>query len=92
MTMRAVGSSHSDPYSSLAAAVAALYAAIGPLMGANEIGATDAVGDRLEGRDPRYIRRVKGRRVPSDGLRAPHLQELDPRAEIIKKWPTTSSR
>jgi citrate synthase len=83
MTMRAVGSSHSDPYSSLAAAVAALY---GPLHGgANEqvlrmlweIGSTDQI--------PGYIERVKKGEFRLMGFGHRIYKSFDPRAEIIKK-------
>ena len=54
--VRAVGSSQVDPYSAVAAGVAALY---GPLHGgANEAGAADAAPDRDEGEHPRLHRRA----------------------------------
>jgi len=83
MTMRAVGSSHSDPYSAAAAAVAALY---GPLHGgANEmvlrmlweIGSTKNVAD--------YIERVKKGEFRLMGFGHRIYKNFDPRAEIIKK-------
>ncbi|HXY72286.1 MAG TPA: citrate synthase [Actinomycetota bacterium] len=83
MTMRAVGSSHSDPYSAAAAAVAALY---GPLHGgANEmvlrmlweIGSTKNV--------PGYIERVKKGEFRLMGFGHRIYKNFDPRAEIIKK-------
>jgi len=81
--MRAVGSSHVDPYSAVAAACAALY---GPLHGgANEavlqmlaeIGSVDHV--------PEFIKRVKsgeGGRLMGFGHRV--YKNYDPRAKIIK--------
>jgi citrate synthase len=83
MTMRSVGSSHSDPYSSLAAAVAALY---GPLHGgANEmvlrmlweIGSKENI--------PGYIQRVKAGEFRLMGFGHRIYKSFDPRAEIIKK-------
>jgi len=83
MTMRAVGSSHSDPYSAAAAAVAALY---GPLHGgANEmvlrmlweIGGVQNV--------PAYIERVKNGEFRLMGFGHRIYKNFDPRAEIIKK-------
>jgi citrate synthase len=82
--MRAVGSSHVDPYSAVAAAAAALY---GPLHGgANEavlrmlaeIGSVDKV--------PEFIKSVKsgeGGRLMGFGHRV--YKNYDPRARIIKK-------
>ena len=82
--MRAVGSSHVDPYSATAAAAAALY---GPLHG----GANEAVLQMLaEIGDvqhvPEFIRRVKsgeGGRLMGFGHRV--YKNYDPRAKIIKK-------
>ena len=74
--VRSVGSSQVDPYSAVAAGVAALY---GPLHG----GANEAVLRmlrRIETKDniPDFIKGVKdGQRAP-DGLRPPRLQELRP--------------
>jgi citrate synthase len=82
--MRAVGSSHVDPYSAVAAAAAALY---GPLHGgANEavlrmlaeIGSVDHV--------PEFIKKVKsgeGGRLMGFGHRV--YKNYDPRARIIKR-------
>jgi citrate synthase len=82
--MRAVGSSHVDPYSAVAAAAAALY---GPLHGgANEavlrmlaeIGSIDHV--------PEFIKKVKsgeGGRLMGFGHRV--YKNYDPRARIIKQ-------
>jgi predicted secreted protein len=41
---------------------------------------------------PEFIAGGEGRQGPADGLRAPRLQELRPRAKIIKKTATTCSR
>ena len=77
--VRAVGSSQVDPYSAVAAGVAALY---GPLHG----GANEAVLRMLrrietQGEHPRLHQgREGGRRAP-DGLRPPGLQELRPAGE-----------
>jgi len=82
-TMRSVGSSRSDPYSSLAGAAAALY---GPLHGGaneavirmlNEIGSTAAV--------PAYIERVKQGEMRLMGFGHRVYRSYDPRAAIIKK-------
>jgi citrate synthase len=83
-TMRAIGSSHVDPYSALAGAAAALY---GPLHGGaneavlrmlNEIGTIDRV--------PEFIRKVKageGSRLMGFGHRV--YKSYDPRAKVIKR-------
>jgi citrate synthase len=83
--MRAIGSSHADPYASLAGAAAALY---GPLHGGaneavlrmlNEIGSVSHV--------PEFIKRVKsgeaGHRLMGFGHRV--YKSYDPRAKVIKK-------
>ncbi len=81
--MRAVGSAHADPYSSMAAAAAALY---GPLHGGaneevlrmlREIGAKDRV--------PAYIERVKRGEVKLMGFGHRIYKNYDPRAQIIKQ-------
>ncbi len=81
--MRAVGSSHADPYMSTAAAAAALY---GPLHGgANEqvlnmlqdIGSIDNIPD--------YIARVKKGELLLMGFGHRVYKNFDPRAKIIKK-------
>jgi citrate synthase len=81
--MRAVGSSHADPYSSMAAAAAALY---GPLHGGaneevlrmlREIGAKNQV--------PGYIERVKRGEVKLMGFGHRIYKNYDPRARIIKR-------
>ncbi len=81
--MRSVGSSESDPYSSTAAAAAALY---GPLHGGaneavlrmlNEIGHKDDV--------PSYLERVKQGEHRLMGFGHRVYKSYDPRAKIIKK-------
>ncbi len=81
--MRVVGSSHADPYVSVAAAAAALY---GPLHGGaneqvlrmlNEIGSKENV--------PEFIRRVKDKEVLLMGFGHRVYKNYDPRARIIKK-------
>jgi citrate synthase len=81
--MRGVGSSHADPYSSMAAAAAALY---GPLHGGaneevlrmlREIGSKDRV--------PAYIERVKRGEVKLMGFGHRIYKNYDPRARIIKR-------
>jgi citrate synthase len=81
--MRAVGSSHADPYSAAAAATAALY---GPLHGGaneqvlrmlNEIGSVDRV--------PEYVRRVKAGETRLMGFGHRVYKNYDPRATIIKQ-------
>ncbi len=81
--VRGVGSSEVDPYSAVAAGVAALY---GPLHGgANEavlrmlerIGSTDNIPDFLEG--------VKNREERLMGFGHRVYKNYDPRAQIIKK-------
>ena len=81
--VRSVGSSQVDPYSAMAAGVAALY---GPLHGgANEavlrmlrrIGTTDNVPD--------FIRAVKGGNERLMGFGHRVYKNFDPRARIIKK-------
>lgn len=83
--MRSVGSSHVDPYSSLAAASAALY---GPLHG----GANEAVLRMLKeigskDKIPGFIKEVKegkgDKRLMGFGHRV--YKNYDPRAKIIKK-------
>ena len=81
--MRNVGSSHVDPYSSIAAAAAALY---GPLHGGanemvlrmlNEIGSKDRIPD--------FIKRVKAGEGRLMGFGHRVYKNYDPRARIIKK-------
>ena len=81
--MRSVGSAHADPYSSMAAAAAALY---GPLHGGaneevlrmlREIGSIDAI--------PAFIQRVKKGEVRLMGFGHRIYKNYDPRAKIIKQ-------
>jgi citrate synthase len=82
-TMRAIGSSQADPYSSLAGAAAALS---GPLHGGanarvlamlREIGSNDNVAD--------YVQRVKDGEFRLMGFGHRVYKNYDPRASIIKK-------
>jgi citrate synthase len=81
--MRSIGSAHTDPFSSLAGAAAALY---GPLHGgANEavlrmlaeIGSVDKV--------PEYVKRAKGGEFRLMGFGHRVYKNYDPRARIIKQ-------
>jgi citrate synthase len=81
--MRSIGSAHTDPYSALAGAAAALY---GPLHGGaneavlrmlNEIGSIDHV--------PEYVRRVKAGEFRLMGFGHRVYKNYDPRARIIKQ-------
>ena len=81
--MRGVGSSHVDPYSSVAAAAAALY---GPLHG----GANEAVLRMLmeigsKEKVPEFIKRVKGGEGRLMGFGHRVYKNYDPRAKIIKQ-------
>src|SRR5215210_4817925 len=81
--VRAVGSSQVDPYSAVAAGVAALY---GPLHG----GANEAVLrmlDQIETTDniPDFLERVKNKDEKLMGFGHRVYKNFDPRAEIIKK-------
>ncbi|HUP48163.1 MAG TPA: citrate synthase [Thermoanaerobaculia bacterium] len=82
--MRAVGSSHVDPYSAVAAAAGALY---GPLHGgANEavIHMLDEIGSVQN--VPAFIKRVKaGEGVKLMGFGHRVYKNYDPRAKIIKQ-------
>jgi citrate synthase len=82
-TVRVVASSHSDPYSALAAGVGALY---GPLHG----GANEQVLRMLEGigsldRVPEHIERVKKGELRLMGFGHRVYKSYDPRAKMIKK-------
>jgi citrate synthase len=81
--MRSIGSAHTDPFSSLAGAAAALY---GPLHGGanemvlrmlNEIGSVANVPD--------YIKRVKAGEFRLMGFGHRVYKNYDPRARIIKQ-------
>jgi len=80
--MRSIGSAHTDPFSSVAGAAAALY---GPLHGGanemvlrmlNEVGSVDKV--------PEYIKRVKAGEFRLMGFGHRVYKNYDPRARIIK--------
>jgi citrate synthase len=82
-TMRSIGSAHTDPFSSLAGAAAALY---GPLHGGanemvlrmlKEIGSIQNV--------PEYINRVKAGEFRLMGFGHRVYKNYDPRARIIKQ-------
>ena len=82
-TVRGVGSSHVDPYSAAAAAIAALY---GPLHGGaneevvrmlHEIGSVQKVPD--------FIKRVKNGETKLMGFGHRVYKNYDPRARIIKR-------
>jgi citrate synthase len=82
-TMRAVGSSDADPYSSAAAAVAALY---GPKHGgANErvLNMLDEIGS-VE-RVPEYVERVKRGDFRLMGFGHRVYKNYDPRAKVIRE-------
>ncbi len=81
--MRSVGSAQTDPYSSVAAAAAALY---GPLHG----GANEAVLTMLRqigsmDRVPDFIKQVKGGEGRLMGFGHRVYKSYDPRASVIKK-------
>ena len=82
-TMRMIGSSLADPYSSIAGAAGALY---GPRHGGaneavlkmlNEIGSVDRVPD--------YIERAKKKEVLVQGFGHAVYRHYDPRAAVVKK-------
>ena len=82
-TMRAIGSSHADPYSALAGAAAALY---GPLHG----GANEAVLKMLheigsKNNIPAFIKHVKAGEGRLMGFGHRVYKSYDPRAKIIKR-------
>jgi citrate synthase len=81
--MRAIGSSHADPYSAFAGAAAALY---GPLHG----GANEAVLRMLQeigsvAHVPAFITRVKAGNARLMGFGHRVYKSYDPRATIIKR-------
>ena len=81
--MRAIGSSHADPYSAMAGAAAALY---GPLHGgANEqvLRMLREIGDKAK--VPAYIQRVKRGEVRLMGFGHRVYKNYDPRAKYIKQ-------
>jgi citrate synthase len=81
--MRGVGSSQSDPYSSVAAAAAALY---GPLHGgANEAVLRLLMGIGSKDKVPEFIKKVKGGEGRLMGFGHRVYKNYDPRAKIIKQ-------
>jgi citrate synthase len=81
--MRSIGSAHTDPYSSVAGAAAALY---GPLHG----GANEAVLRMLKeigslARVPEYVKRAKSGEFRLMGFGHRVYKNYDPRARIIKQ-------
>jgi len=81
--VRAVGSSHVDPFSAVSAGIAALY---GPLHGgANEavLGMLDEIGDKKD--VPDFIKTVKGGSDRLMGFGHRVYKSYDPRAKLVKK-------
>jgi len=81
--VRAVGSSHVDPFSAVSAGIAALY---GPLHGgANEavLSMLDEIGDKKN--IPAFIKEVKGGGGRLMGFGHRVYKSYDPRAKLIKK-------
>jgi citrate synthase len=81
--VRAVGSSHVDPFSAVSAGIAALY---GPLHGgANEAVLTmlDEIGDKKN--IPAFIKEVKGGGGRLMGFGHRVYKSYDPRAKLIRK-------
>jgi citrate synthase len=81
--VRAVGSSHVDPFSAVSAGIAALY---GPLHGgANEavLQMLDEIGDKKD--IPSFIEKVKGGSDRLMGFGHRVYKSYDPRAKLIKK-------
>ena len=81
--VRSVGSSHVDPFSAVAAGIAALY---GPLHGgANEavLQMLDEIGDKKH--IPAFIEKVKGGADKLMGFGHRVYKSYDPRAKLIKK-------
>jgi citrate synthase len=82
-TMRSIGSAHTDPFSAIAGAAAALY---GPLHG----GANEAVLRMLDeigsvAHVPEYVKRVKAGEFRLMGFGHRVYKNYDPRARIIKQ-------
>jgi len=81
--VRAVGSSHVDPYSAVAAGIAALY---GPLHGgANEAALRMLMEIGSKDRIPEFIKRVKAGEGRLMGFGHRIYKAYDPRAKIIKE-------
>jgi citrate synthase len=84
--MRSVGSSHADPYCSVAAAAAALY---GPLHGgANEQVLRMLNEIRTIDRVPDYVKRAKAGEFRLMGFGHRVYKNYDPRAVILKRMAT----
>ena len=82
-TMRTIGSSHADPYSSMAGAIGALS---GPLHGgANEAGLTMLTEIGSQKRIPDFIAKVKKGEGRLMGFGHRVYKSYDPRAKIIKR-------
>jgi len=81
--VRAVGSSHADPYSAVTAGIAALY---GPLHGgANEAALRMLMEIGSKDRVPDFIKRVKSGEGRLMGFGHRVYKAYDPRAKIIKE-------
>lgn len=81
--VRAVGSSHADPYSAVTAGIAALY---GPLHGgANEAALRMLMEIGSKDRVPDFIKRVKAGEGRLIGFGHRVYKAYDPRAKIIKE-------
>ena len=80
--MRSIGSSHVDPYSSIAGAAAALY---GPLHGgANEMVLRQLAEIGSKDRIPEIMKRVRAGEIRLMGFGHRVYKNYDPRARIIK--------
>ena len=81
--VRAVGSSHVDPYSAVAAGIAALY---GPLHGgANEAALRMLMEIGSKDKVPEFIKRVKAGEGRLMGFGHRIYKSYDPRAKIVKE-------
>ena len=81
--VRAVGSSHVDPYSAVAAGIAALY---GPLHGgANEAALRMLIEIGSRDKVPEFIKRVKAGEGRLMGFGHRIYKAYDPRAKVIKE-------
>src|SRR3712207_7859428 len=81
--VRAVGSSHVDPFSAVSAGIAALY---GPLHGGAHEAGLAMLGENGGKRgDSGFIARGKGGAAPLVGLGDRGDKAYDPRARLVKK-------
>jgi citrate synthase len=81
--MRSIGSSHADPYSAMAGAIAALY---GPLHGGANEAVLHMLGEiRTLANVPAFIKRVKAGDARLMGFGHRVYKSYDPRAKIIKR-------